>query len=73
MMKSIYDVVDRSSGELRRPAPPRLPLALSQLGCGQHEFAREGHVIYCTRLGCSTRLYPGGLHYVAVAAAVGGA
>lgn len=64
-MKSIYEVVDRESGELLPPRPRApMPEQLTQIGCGRHQFELGvSGTFHCTNPGCPTKIRPGMLLY----------
>jgi hypothetical protein len=60
-MRSIYDVVDRETAEVRAP---KFPSALGLLGCRNHQWLRTPLGIVCERHGGTLGVRaPGSLHY----------
>lgn len=60
-MKTIYEVIDSETAEIRPPELAAMPNRLKQMGCGRHEMYRDGDVLRCAH--CPTHVYPGGLLY----------
>lgn len=59
LLHSIQTLEEALAVEL--PDRGSMPRQLSMLGCGKHEFERQGDNYYCPR--CSIRIHPGQILY----------